>query len=230
MPRLDNYVDTLDRDGSNARYRAQVAWSMLAPVRLPGGLLDVGCGRGEVLELARIAGMDPVAGVEGPHVSVTEGPESAFHVEHLDIETAPLPFEDASFDFVTCLEVLEHLYDPFRVLGELCRVLRPGGRLVMSVPNQFHVATRLRILAGANLSDPLRVGGHIKFFRIPELIEACGRVSLEDVVVRGVAYPTAYARYGALIRFLLTQRPSLFATWLFVSATKSAVDAHHVSL
>jgi SAM-dependent methyltransferase len=45
-----------------------------------------------------------------------------------------LPFEDASFDTVLCTEVLEHLPDPASVLGEIARVLKPGGRLLATVP------------------------------------------------------------------------------------------------
>lgn len=45
-----------------------------------------------------------------------------------------LPVADASFGFVLCTEVLEHVADPARVLAELRRVLRPGGALLLSVP------------------------------------------------------------------------------------------------
>ena len=47
-----------------------------------------------------------------------------------------LPFEAASFDVVTLLAVLEHLSRPREMVGEISRVLRPGGRLVMTVPSK----------------------------------------------------------------------------------------------
>jgi SAM-dependent methyltransferase len=51
-----------------------------------------------------------------------------------------LPVADASFDAVVCTEVLEHVAEPARVLGELFRVLAPGGRVLVSVPfvNELH--------------------------------------------------------------------------------------------
>jgi SAM-dependent methyltransferase len=49
-----------------------------------------------------------------------------------------IPFQPATYDFVFCLEVLEHVTDPFRTLAEMHRVLRPGGILVVSVPNPYH--------------------------------------------------------------------------------------------
>ena len=45
-----------------------------------------------------------------------------------------LPFADATFDLVLCLVVLEHLEDPKRAIAEMSRVLRPGGKILVSVP------------------------------------------------------------------------------------------------
>lgn len=50
-----------------------------------------------------------------------------------------IPFPEGAYDFVFCLEVLEHVPDPFGTLAEIRRVLRPGGVLIASVPNPYHV-------------------------------------------------------------------------------------------
>jgi len=49
-----------------------------------------------------------------------------------------IPFPSGSYDFVFCLEVLEHLPNPFGTLSEIHRVLKPGGVLIVSVPNPYH--------------------------------------------------------------------------------------------
>ncbi|HXF95065.1 MAG TPA: class I SAM-dependent methyltransferase [Gemmatimonadales bacterium] len=49
-----------------------------------------------------------------------------------------LPLPDGAYDFVFCLEVLEHVPHPFATLEEIRRVLKPGGVLVLSVPNPYH--------------------------------------------------------------------------------------------
>lgn len=48
-----------------------------------------------------------------------------------------LPFADGAFDAVLCTEVIEHTTDPRRAVSELCRVVAPGGVLVVTVPNRF---------------------------------------------------------------------------------------------
>ena len=50
-----------------------------------------------------------------------------------------IPFPDASFDHVFCIEVLEHVPNPYHTLGEIHRLLRPDGVLVLSVPNPYHI-------------------------------------------------------------------------------------------
>ncbi len=49
-----------------------------------------------------------------------------------------IPFPSGSYDFVFCIEVLEHVPHPFGTLAEINRVLKPGGVLVLSVPNPYH--------------------------------------------------------------------------------------------
>jgi len=57
-----------------------------------------------------------------------------------------LPFAAGEFDAVVCMEGLEHALDPATLIGELCRVARPGGRIILTVPNIQNVFSRLKFL------------------------------------------------------------------------------------
>lgn len=95
-------------------------------------VLDLGCGRGGVVELlwrdVRLA-----AGVDPDPRSLAEHRAAGMPVVRGVGER--LPFVDASFDLVVCLWVLEHLKDPTATLSEVGRVLRPGGHFVFITPN-----------------------------------------------------------------------------------------------
>lgn len=56
------------------------------------------------------------------------------------------PIEDQQFDFVSCIEGIEHLQDQFQFIRECSRVLKPGGCLVLSTPNILNLASRLKFL------------------------------------------------------------------------------------
>lgn len=94
-------------------------------------ILDVGCGTGTMLAYLRdwgeVAGVD--ADAEAVRFSHLRGEEG---VSQLHGYT--LPFGDGSLDLVTVLDVLEHVEDDGRMLREIARVLRPGGRLLATVP------------------------------------------------------------------------------------------------
>lgn len=66
-----------------------------------------------------------------------------------DVERDVFPHDDASFDVVTCLEVLEHLaVDPMRMMAEVNRVLKPGGVFVLSTPNAIRCSNVVNIMLG----------------------------------------------------------------------------------
>jgi SAM-dependent methyltransferase len=103
-----------------------------------GALLDVGCNAGELLGYCRA--LYPEMRLAGVDVNSNILEKVREYLPGADLHTAgaeSLPLPDASFDCVTCIEVLEHIPPDLRAraLGEIRRVLRPGGRLVLRVPH-----------------------------------------------------------------------------------------------
>jgi SAM-dependent methyltransferase len=115
-------------------------------------VLDLGCRYG-ALTRAYVDGND-VVGVDVDREALADAAALGIETCWADVDE-PLPFPDESFDVVVAGELIEHLRDPDRLVGEARRVLRPGGRFVGSVPNFFRLRNRLAMLAGRPLDhDP----------------------------------------------------------------------------
>jgi SAM-dependent methyltransferase len=93
-------------------------------------VLDAGCGGGATTD--SLAKYGNVTGLELEEVAVEYAHERGRNVIQGSIET--LPFENGSFDLVLALDVIEHLPNDLQALQELHRVLRPEGRLLVTVP------------------------------------------------------------------------------------------------
>jgi 2-polyprenyl-3-methyl-5-hydroxy-6-metoxy-1,4-benzoquinol methylase len=103
--------------------------------------------------------------------------------------------KDEQFDVVLCGDVLEHLLDPDRVLREASKLLAPGGRVVISLPNIAHIDVRLALLQGRFDYVPLGLldRTHIRFFTrktIDQLVVRAGMMILEMRKVRVPAFHT----------------------------------------
>lgn len=94
-----------------------------------GRLLDIGCYRGEFIYHMSQSGWD-VSGVE-----FSQTPPNLFSQDIYYGDLAAAPFAASSFDVITIWAVFEHVYDPSKVLREVSRLLKPGGRVIILVPN-----------------------------------------------------------------------------------------------
>ncbi len=96
-------------------------------------ILEVGCGNGKLLKVLKSE--NEVYGVDASEDGIAACASEGIGAYCLDVCSEPLPFADGHFDFVICLETLEHMMNPYYALMEMRRVLRPGGELICSVPN-----------------------------------------------------------------------------------------------
>ena len=132
-------------------YRAEV----LARVEGVRGsdILEIGCGEGMMFDRT---GTSPVQ----MDVSFTRVSRAAGRCQYLLCgDGYQLPFAAASFEIVLLVAVLEHTREPWRVLDEARRVLKPGGRVVMVVPNDATMSAG-RLLLG---KFPIRYPDHLTF-------------------------------------------------------------------
>lgn len=129
--------------GQNSWLTAEEQDRFIARLELAPGkkLLDVACGAGgPALRIAEktgcaVAGVDIHADAIANAKSLAAQRRLAERAEFRVVDaTAPLPFPDASFDAITCIDAINHLPDRPRVLADWARLLKPGGRLLFTDP------------------------------------------------------------------------------------------------
>lgn len=120
-------------------------------------ILDVGNAPGHVAIGLHLLGFHEIQGINlnAEWRALYPKPEwlETFKVIEHDVEKDPLPFGDESFDAVLFTEVLEHIAvrDPVWVVGEMRRVLRPGGRVIFSTPNVCNISNMHALMMGKNI-------------------------------------------------------------------------------
>ena len=166
---------------------------------LPAGtrVLDAGCGEGILVE--EYGGRLAIEGVDENY--------SSAHVRQGSL--LALPYEDARFDRVLCLDVLEHLrFDgQVQALGELHRVLRPGGELLVSVPNLAHLQSRVHFMFRGALMRTANEVKHPGDRPIREYLALAARAGFVPVARHGV-FPTV-----PILTHWIRRRPAQLA-WL----------------
>ncbi len=202
-PPLGPYASTMPGSGNlaveaRARY-AYVRQLLAADFPAPGRVVELGSAPGtQVAELAR-AGYRATSVDIGSLADAWSGAADGTMRALLaaagvvdvtwDLEQVPYPLEDRAYDAVVMTEVFEHLRDyPIRSLQEVHRILRPGGRLFFTTPNQAHLLNRLRLLGGRNTQTPLPdwVGGipharHAREYLFSEIDELMALADLRVV-------------------------------------------------
>ena len=134
----------------------------LEKYRRTNKLLDVGCGYGFFLEVAKEKGWE-VQGIEYNQKCIDACRRKEIDVLQGDLRD--LALEENSFDVVVCIELIEHLSFPKMFLQEVRKLLRSGGAVYLSTPN-FNSLARLRLKAVSNVID---YPNHLGYFTVRTL-------------------------------------------------------------
>ncbi|MGW0516398.1 methyltransferase domain-containing protein [Crossiella sp. NPDC003009] len=147
--------------------RHEAAYAALLPHCAGATVLEAGCGEGYGADLiASVAAR--VVGLDYDELTVAHVAKAYPRVAVLRGNLAALPLADGAVDVVANLQVIEHLWDQPGFLAECLRVLRPGGRLLLTTPNRITFSPgrdtplnpfHTRELAGSELDELLRAAG-----------------------------------------------------------------------
>jgi len=143
-----------------------------------GAVLEVGSGDGKILRTLNVE--RPPLRVHGCDIREWTSPDKDIEFR---VMTRDIPYDDATFDAVLVVDVLEHVDDPEHLIGELSRVLKPGGRFVGFVPiegERRSLYTLYRSLLGEDLY--VRTKHHVQSFTYEQLVRLLeSRFDLADI-------------------------------------------------
>ena len=137
-----------------------------------------------------------------------------------------LPFPDNTFDVVITSEVLEHIQDDVAAIGEMVRVLRPGGRFAATVPAQFPETINWKL--SDDYHAPKAPGGHVRIYSRTELSAKLRAAGLDvDGYHRAHALHSPYLWLRCAIGPQNEDHPAVvkyrkFLEWEIVSQPRSA--------
>lgn len=192
----DDSVSTMLRHFINPVRFAYFQRVIAGTADAPAGrtLLDVGCGGGFLTEEFakvgyQVTGLDP-----SPHlveVATSHARLGGLSVRYLTGYGEKLPFPEASFDYVTCCDVLEHVDAVGPVVAEIARVLKPGGMLLFDTINRTWVSWLFIIKVAQDWKSTAweapRTHVWSKFIRPKELEAVAESHGLRCTGLRGIA-------------------------------------------
>ena len=168
-----NYIDHYEKDAhasdyfaerdsgtehSDKRVRETIA------TQISGGkgvILDVGCGRAWVAEMFCPQGYEVIS-MDISLVNTSKALKRHPFENHFAIaaDAFSLPFKEHTFDFIIASEIIEHVYDPATFVKNLFRILKPGGRLIVTTPYKEKIVYSLCI----HCNNPTPVHAHLHSF------------------------------------------------------------------
>ena len=163
-----HYLKKLPIDLGQGHQRASTKGKLIALSLVPQGqvkkdkiikkkaALDVGCREGIQSEW-----------LKGKGYKVTSIDIQTDYGRIVDVNKK-LPFKDNSFDLIWCSEVIEHLKNPAKTVKEFYRILRPGGKMLLTTPNSYCWLFRLFSLIGLP-PKRLQRDDHIHFFHVKDV-------------------------------------------------------------
>jgi 2-polyprenyl-6-hydroxyphenyl methylase/3-demethylubiquinone-9 3-methyltransferase len=174
-------------------FDARIDWSGKA-------VLDLGCAGGFMAEAladrgAQVTGIDPAE--EAIAAARAHAAATGRAIRYDTGMGEALPYPDAGFDAVVCVDVLEHVQDLDRVLAEVARVLKPGGLFLFDTINRNPIARLVTITMAEDVLGLLPRGTHdpAMFIKPAELTRAMEGAGLEPGPMTGLG-PRGLTRRG----------------------------------
>jgi 2-polyprenyl-3-methyl-5-hydroxy-6-metoxy-1,4-benzoquinol methylase len=155
-------------------------------------IFEVGCGCGDTLAFLKSSRKCQwVGGIELFHDAAEIAKGKIDLLIEGNIESCAMPFEEKYFDVILCLDVLEHLVDPWSAVNNLHRFLKPGGVLICSIPNVKNMSVLVPLLFRGHWeysAKGILDKTHLRFFTKKTAIDlaSCSGLSVDMVLSTGL--------------------------------------------
>ncbi|MBF0442921.1 MAG: class I SAM-dependent methyltransferase [Oligoflexales bacterium] len=215
--------------------RTSISGNFMAPVFDQIGkrykiseVLDIGCGNGFFSSYLLKHSNCRITGIDGSRYGLELARKAGFHetVHVSDFDRDELPVLDRQFDLIICKDLLEHLLYPQKIVKYSYERLKPGGRLLVLVPNHFPVNSRVKFLFTGDIDTQNYFPDakewnfpHLRFFSPHGLLEMLGQCGFVEFTSFTGYFPSiskiARLPFGKrFLNYLSTHYPSLFSNAL----------------
>ena len=127
-------------------------------------VLDIGCNDGKMKNFLKNS---VYYGVDIDKELISELTKKGIKTKQADLNKDELPFKNEKFDFVLLLDILEHVADSQKLLLEAKKRLKEDGKIIVSLPNEYHILNKVRFLLNKHITeDPFAPYGHLHYFPI----------------------------------------------------------------
>lgn len=186
---MKEYLINLTLDDQNSSHFKIV--NMIAP---NSKVFDVGCAAGYFGEYlfkemnCEMVGLD----INPVHIAESQktGAYKALFNINLDDDAVNLDEYNGYFDYILLADVVEHLYNPQKIIAKLKPLLNPNGRILFSIPNISHACIKLKLLN--NLFEYTQYGlldsTHIRFFTLDSIIKMFNNLEMQIEDMQFVYY------------------------------------------
>ncbi|MGB8216462.1 MAG: methyltransferase domain-containing protein [Candidatus Methanoperedens sp.] len=170
-------------------------------------LLDIGCGDG-IVGYFVANDYKQIYGVDVSDIALKIAEKRGVITRKMNVNNDALPYEDNFFDAITCLDVIEHVFEPFNLITEIFRVMKNGGILIISTPNirywhhLFDMAINGRFPKTSGDVEHYD-GGHLHYFTfrdIEEMLEKRGFKVIQRSGVFGKDFMKEFLSPGIVIK------------------------------
>ena len=156
-------------------------------------VLDVGCNDGFIGEML-IKKQNKVFGLDIVKNNLEIAESRGLIVKNVNVEKEKLPFKNNYFDVVILGDIIEHVFDTDRLLREARRILKTGGKLIVTTPNIASLGRRIMLLFGISPFIEYSVGmltnntpsvGHIRYYTVGTLRKQLDYNGFKVTVLKG---------------------------------------------